>query len=290
MLLGTLIYGFINSVILALVALGFNLTFGISGVANFSYGALYVLAGYGTWIFMNKMGLSYFIAIPMSILLTALIGALLYRLILLRIRGLVVSEVIATFGIGLAILEMFRYLGFIGYEYTLPTFVDGGVAIGTTFVDFQRLLIVGIGIGLALFLWIFTHHTKIGLAFRGIAQEERTALALGIDSDWVATLSVAFGAGLAALAAVGILPLGIIAVDEGYNVLLNALAVCIVGGLGSTGGVILASFLLGYAQVFTANYLETHWTMIVSLTAILLILAVKPSGLFGKQKELEERI
>ncbi len=290
MLLGTLIYGFINSVILALVALGFNLTFGISGVANFSYGALYVLAGYGTWIFMNKMGLSYFIAIPMSILLTALIGALLYRLILLRIRGLVVSEVIATFGIGLAILEMFRYLGFIGYEYTLPTFVDGGVAIGTVFVDFQRLLIVGIGIGLALFLWIFTHHTKIGLAFRGIAQEERTALALGIDSDWMATLSVAFGAGLAAVAAVGILPLGIIAVDEGYNVLLNALAVCIVGGLGSTGGVILASFLLGYAQVFTANYLETHWTIIVSLTAILLILAVKPSGLFGKQKELEERI
>ncbi len=290
MLLGTLIYGFINSVILALVALGFNLTFGISGVANFAYGALYVLAGYGTWIFMNKMGLSYFIAIPMSILLTALIGALLYRLILLRIRGLVVSEVIATFGIGLAILEMFRYLGFIGYEYTLPTFIDGGLGIGNTFVDFQRLLIVGIGIGLALFLWIFTHHTKIGLAFRGIAQEERTALALGIDSDWVATLSVAFGAGLAALAAVGILPLGIIAVDEGYNVLLNALAVCIVGGLGSTGGVILASFLLGYAQVFTANYLETHWTMIVSLTAILLILAVKPSGLFGKQKELEERI
>jgi branched-chain amino acid transport system permease protein len=162
--------------------------------------------------------------------------------------------------------------------------------IGNTFVDFQRLLIVGIGIGLALFLWIFTHHTKIGLAFRGIAQEERTALALGIDSDWVATLSVAFGAGLAALAAVGILPLGIIAVDEGYNVLLNALAVCIVGGLGSTGGVILASFLLGYAQVFTANYLGTHWTMIVSLTAILLILAIKPSGLFGKQKELEERI
>ncbi|NIQ39904.1 MAG: branched-chain amino acid ABC transporter permease [Proteobacteria bacterium] len=290
MLLGTLVYGFINSVMLALVALGFNLTFGISGVANFSYGALYVFAGYGTWILMNNVGLSYVAAIPLSVLLTAIIGALLYRFILLRIRGLVVSEVIATFGIGLAILEMFRYLGFIGYEYTLPTFLDGGLMIGNTFVDFQRLLIVGIGVGLALFLWVFTHHTRTGLAFRGIAQEERTALTLGIDSDWVATLSVAFGAGLAAVAAIGILPLGIIAVDEGYDVLLNALAVCIVGGLGSTGGVILASFLLGYAQVFTANYLETHWTMIVSLTAILLILAIKPSGLFGKQKELEERI
>ncbi len=290
MLLGTVIYGFINSVILALVALGFNLTFGISGVANFAYGALYVLAGYGTWILMNKMGLPYLLAIPLSILFTALIGALLYRFILLRIRGLVVSEVIATFGMGLAILEIFRYLGFIGYEYTLPSFIDGGLGIGNTFVDFQRLLIVGIGIGLAIFLWIFTHYTKTGLAFRAIAQEERTALALGIDSDWVATLSVAFGGGLAAVAAIGVLPLGIIAVDEGYDVLLNALAVCIVGGLGSTGGVILASFLLGYAQVITANYLETHWTMIVSLIAILLILAIRPSGLFGRQKELEERI
>jgi len=290
MLLGTVIYGFINSVILALVALGFNLTFGISGVANFAYGALYVLAGYGTWILMNKMGLPYLLAIPLSILFTALVGALLYRFILLRIRGLVVSEVIATFGIGLAILEIFRYLGFIGYEYTLPSFIDGGLEIGNTFVDFQRLLIVGIGIGLAIFLWIFTHYTKTGLAFRAIAQEERTALALGIDSDWVATLSVAFGGGLAAVAAIGILPLGIIAVDEGYDVLLNALAVCIVGGLGSTGGVILASFFLGYAQVITANYLETHWTMIVSLIAILLILAIRPSGLFGRQKELEERI
>jgi branched-chain amino acid transport system permease protein len=290
MLLGTVIYGFINSVILALVALGFNLTFGISGVANFAYGALYVFAGYGTWIFMNTMGLPYFAAIPLTVFLTALIGALLYRFILLRIRGLVVSEVIATFGIGLAILELFRYLGFIGYEYTLPSFIDGGLGIGNIFVDFQRLLIVGIGIGLAIFLWIFTHYTKTGLAFRGIAQEERTALALGIDSDWVATLSVAFGGGLAAVAAIAILPLGIIAVDEGYDVLLNALAVCIVGGLGNTGGVILASFLLGYAQVTTANYLGTHWTMIVSLIAILLILGIRPSGLFGKQKELEERI
>jgi branched-chain amino acid transport system permease protein len=290
MLLGTIIYGFINSVMLALVALGFNLTFGISGVANFAYGALYVFAGYGTWIFMNTMGLPYFVAIPLAVFLTALMGALLYRFILLRIRGLVVSEVIATFGIGLAILEIFRYLGFIGYEYTLPTLIDGGLGIGNTFVDFQRLLIVAIGIGLAIFLWIFTHYTKTGLAFRGIAQEERTALALGIDSDWVATLSVAFGGGLAAVAAIAILPLGIIAVDEGYDVLLNALAVCIVGGLGNTGGVILASFLIGYAQVTTANYLGTHWTMIVSLIAILLILGIRPSGLFGKQKELEERI
>lgn len=290
MWIGTLIYGFINSVILALIALGFNLTFGISGVANFAYGAFYILAGYGTWIFINTLNVPVWVAIPLAILVTMIIGALLYRIVLIRIRGLVISEVIATFGIGLAILELFRYLGFIGFEYTLPVFIDGSLSILGTFVDYQRLLIVGIGCALALFLWIFTHYTKIGLAFRGIAQEERTALSLGINTDWIATLSVAFGAGLAALAAIVILPLGAISVEGGYDILINALAVCIVGGLGSTGGVILASFLIGYAQMITSTYLAPHWIMIVSLVAILTILVIKPSGIFGKQKELEERI
>ena len=287
---GTLIYGFINSVILALIAMGFNLTFGISGVANFAYGALYILAGFAAWILISLLKIPYLLAIILSILFTTVMGALLYRFILLRVRGLPVSEVIASFGMGLAILEFFRYLGFVGFEYTLPVFIGGSLSIGETFVDVQRLLIVAIGIALVIFLWMFTRFTKTGLAFRGIAQEERTALVLGINSDKMATLSVAFGAGLAAVAAVAILPLGTIAVEGGYSVLLNALAVCIVGGLGSSGGIVVASFLIGYAQTLTATYIGSHWIMIVSLVAILLILVVKPSGLFGKQKELEERI
>jgi branched-chain amino acid transport system permease protein len=287
---GTLIYGFINSVILALLALGFNLTFGISGVANFAYGALYILAAYTAWILLTLLKLNYFLSILLAVLFTSFIGGLIYRFILLRVRGLPISEVIASFGIGLAILEFFRFLGFVGFEYTLPVFISGSVSLGGTYVDVQRLLIVGIGIALVIFLWLFTHYTKIGLAFRGIAQEERTALILGINSDKMATLSMALGSGLAGVAAITILPLGQVAVEGGYSALLNALAVCIVGGLGSTGGVLVASVLIGFAQTFTATYLGSHWTMIVSLVAILAILIVKPSGLFGKQKELEERI
>ena len=104
------------------------------------------------------------------------------------------------------------------------------------------------------------------------------------------SLSVSFGAAYAAIAAIVILPLGTITVEHGYDVLINALAVCIVGGLGSTGGVVMASFLIGYAETFTATYLGSHWVMLVPLAAILGILAVKPSGIYGKQKELEERI
>jgi branched-chain amino acid transport system permease protein len=290
MLLSTLVYGFVNSIILALVALGFNLTFGISGVANFAYGAFYILAGFVAWVLFNSLGLPYILAVFFSVLLTAFAGALMYRFVLLRIRGMVLSEVIASFGIGLAILELFKYMGFIGFEYTLPVFVDFSIDIGQVTIDMQRIFIVIIGAGLTGFLWFFTHHTRTGLRFRGIAQDERTALSLGINSDRVAALSVSFGAAYAAIAAVVILPLGTITVEHGYDVLINALAVCIVGGLGSTGGVVIASFLIGYAETFTATYLGSHWVMLVPLAAILGILAIKPSGIYGKQKELEERI
>ena len=290
MFLGTVVYAVINSVILALTAIGFNLTFGISGVANFAYGALYIFSAYATWMGINFLGLPYPIAALASIALTMVFGAVMYRFVLLRVRGQALSEVIATFGIGLAILEMFRYLGFVGFEYTLPVFVDASFLLGTVYVDMQRLLIVLIGTGVILSLWLFTHHTRLGRAFRGIAQDERTALTLGIDSDRIAMLSVALGAGLAGFAATVIVPLGSIAPGEGYEVLIKALAVCIIGGLGSTGGVIAASFVIGFAERFTDTYISSHWTMIVSLAAILLVLTVKPSGFFGKQKELEERI
>jgi branched-chain amino acid transport system permease protein len=290
MIANTLVYGFVNSVVLMLVALGFNLTFGISGVANFAYGALYILGALLCWIFFNTLGLPYFLAVLIAVVLTAIAGALMYRFILLRIRGMVLSEVIATFGIGLAILELLKYLGFIGFEYSLPVFIDESIEFGQVIIDLQRVFIVVIGVAMAVFLWVFTHYSRTGLRFRGIAQDERTALSLGINSDRVAMLSVAFGAAYAAIAAIVIMPLGTINVEQGYSVLINALAVCIVGGLGSTGGVVLASFLIGYGQTFTVTYLESHWVMLVPLIAILAILVVKPSGLFGVQKELEERI
>jgi branched-chain amino acid transport system permease protein len=290
MFFGTLVYALINSVILALMAIGFNLTFGISGVANFAHGALYILSAYVSWMLIHFLGLPFPLAALLSVLLTMLIGALMYRFVLLRVRGQALSEVIATFGIGLAILELFRYLGFVGFEYNLPVFIDHSFMIAGAYVDMQRILIVVLGAVLIAGLWVFTHHTSLGLAFRGIAQDERTALSLGIDSDWIATLSVSFGAGLAAVAAIIIIPLGSISPGEGYEVLIKALAVCIIGGLGSTGGVIVASFVIGFAERFTDTYISSHWTMIVSLAAILIVLVVRPSGLFGRQKELEERI
>lgn len=290
MFLGTVVYALFNSAILALMALGFSLTFGISGVANFAYGAVYILAAYFSWMFLNFLNFPCWLSVLVSISCTMSLGALMYRFVLLRVRGQPLSEVIATFGIGLAVLEVFQYLGLVGYEYNLPVLIDRSLVFGRVVVDMQRIVITAVAVLLLVALWAFTHHTRIGLAFRGIAQDERTALTFGIDSDRMGMLSVALGCGLAGLAAAVIIPLGSISPSDGYDVLMKALAVCIIGGLGSTGGVIAASVFIGFAERLTDAYINSSWTMVVSLSAILIVLLVKPSGLFGRQKELEERI
>ena len=290
MLPSLLVYGLINSVTLALTALGFSLTYGISRVANFAHGALYVLAGFAAWFFLNRLQLNYYLAVVLAILFIALAGAAIYRLALIRVRGMPLLEIIVTFALGTAALETLRYFGFLGSNYSLPPLFRGTVDLLNVPVDAQRLAIVAIGGALVFFLWLFTHHTRIGLAFRAMAQDEQAAMMLGIDSDTMATASLALGAALVGLAAVVVLPLGFLGTESGANILVSAIAVCILGGLESTAGVIVASLLIGYAQILTVAYLGPHYQMIVALFAILMTLILKPSGLFGKHKELEERV
>ncbi len=286
-----LVYGIINSITLSLLSLGFTLVYSISRVPNFAHGALYVMSGYFTWLFLNKfIAFPYPFAIILAIGLTSLVGALIYRFILIRIRGMEISEIIATYAIGLAILEGLRWGGLRGMTFTLPPFIAGSTMILGTNVDFQRLIIVGIGVLTFIFLYLFTHFNKVGLALRGIAQDERAAMMLGIDSDMTAVISLAIGSGLAGFAAVLLLPLGNIIVETGYNVLIFAIAVCVIGGLGSWGGTVVASFIIGFAQILTEAFLSTHYQMVVALLAIIITLLIKPSGIFGKQKELEERV
>lgn len=275
---------------LLLIAVGFSLVFGISGIANLAHGGLYVLSGYLTWMLLTYLGLSLPLAAVFSVLIVAFCGAAIYRVVVLPVRGITLSEVIATYGVLVVVLEFFRWRGFITYEFHLPVFAKGGMAIAGIAVDYQRLFVVGIAFVLMLSLWLFTHYSRFGLALRGIAQDEYTALSLGIDSDWSATMSLALGGALAAVAAITILPLGMVTVNVGYDVLVIALAVAVLGGLESTTGLIIASFVLGYAQAFVANYLGSHWTEVVYLLAVILVLAVKPSGLLGKFQELEERV
>src|SRR5512139_1379526 len=141
-----LIYGIINSFSLALMAIGFTLVYGISRLPNFAHGALYVIMGFTVWWLLNKLHLNYFVAIPLALILMGLVGAAIYRFVLIRVRGMATSEIIATYALGLAILEFLRWRGFRGMTYTLPVFIEGSVSISGVPVDIHRLLLIGIGV------------------------------------------------------------------------------------------------------------------------------------------------
>ncbi len=285
-----LVYGLINSASLALMALGFSLAYGVSRIPNFAHGAIYILTGFVAWVFMNRLGFPYPVSIAISIASSAVLGLLIYYLVLIRVRGMEMSEIIATYAIGLALLETFRWAGFKGTTYTLPAFMGGAVQIFGVPVDWQRILAFILCVLIFLLLWLFTHFTKVGLSLRGIAQDERAAMMLGIDSDLAAAIAMALGSALAGTAAIILLPLGSIVVEGGYDVLIFALAVCVVGGLGSWLGVIAASLLIGFLQTITVAYLKPHFHLVVALIVIIVTLIFEPSGFFGKQKELEERV
>jgi branched-chain amino acid transport system permease protein len=285
-----LIYGIINSFSLALMAIGFTLVYGISRLPNFAHGALYVITGFLVWSLVHLLKLNYVVSIILALVIMGLVGAAIYRFVLIRVRGMATSEIIATYALGLAILEFLRWGGFKGMTYTLPVFIEGSIDIGGIPVDFQRMIVIAIGIVVVTFMWLFTHFNKTGLALRGMAQDEHAAMMLGIDSDWMAVIAMAMGSILAGIAAIALLPLGNIVVEAGYNVLILSIAVCIVGGLGSWVGAILAAFMIGFLQIITVAYIQSHFQMVVALLAIIVTLILRPSGLFGKQKELEERV
>lgn len=285
-----LIYGIVNSASLALMALGFTLVYGVSRLPNFAHGALYVTAGFITWHLLNSLGFPYLLAGLVSLVFIGVVGAAMYQLVLVRIRGMAISEIIASYAIGLAILEGLRWGGLRGGTFILPPFVEGSVDIVGVTVDYQRLIVIGLGIILVAALWMFVNQTRLGLALKGMAQDERAALTLGIDSDLMAVVAMALGSAFAGAAALVLVPLGNIVVESGYSVLIMAVAVCIVGGLGSWTGAILAAFVIGFAQIFTVVWLGSHYQVVVALLAIIVTLIVRPSGIFGRQKELEERV
>lgn len=285
-----LIYGLINSITLSLFALGFTLVYSISRIPNFAHGAVYVTVGYLAWIFMNSLNLGYFLSCVLSILLSCLISALIYRLVLIRIRGMEISEVIATYAIGLAIIEGLRWGGLRGSTYTLPPIIAGSLDIFGVIVDYQRLIAVVISFATFLFLYFFIKFTKTGLALKGIAQDERASMMLGINSDKMAIISFIVGSIITGISAILIFPLGNIVVEAGYNVLIFSIAVSIIGGLGSWAGAVIASFIIGFVQILTEVFVSSHYQIVVALLAIIVTLLLKPSGLFGKQKELEERV
>lgn len=266
----------------ALVALGLTLVYGILHIPNFAHGALYMMGGYITLMMMIQYGLHYWLAILVSVIVVGLIGVLMERLVFYPLRHAPpIHDKIAAIGI-LLFLEAFAQFVW-GADYqTMPTPYGQVIQLfGLTFT-MQRLLIIIAAIAVMVLLYLFLKKTYTGSSIIAMSQDRDGANLVGINTNRVAMLTFLISGGLAAIASSLAAPINLVFPGMGQLVILKAFVIIILGGMGSIPGAIIGGYILGFSESLGATYISNDYKDIIAFILLVVILSVKPTGLFAK--------
>lgn len=268
--------------LLFLVASGFTLVFGLMRIVNLAHGAFYLLGAYVGVVVAQRTG-SFALAIGAGALAVAVLGLGAERILLRRLRGQELPEVLLTIGIAFVIADVCLAL-FGGEPQSVPAseILQGGVALGPVTYPRYRLFIVAVALLIGIAFYVIQRHTRLGAIVRAGVDDRETAAAMGINIDRVFVGMFIFGAALAGLS--GVIGASLLTVLPGSDVdiLLYALVVVIVGGLGSLKGAAVASLLIGLIDAFSKAYIpELSYFTLFAPMAIVLVL--RPVGLFGRR-------
>ena len=267
---------------LFLLGSGLSLVFGVMRIVNLAHGSYFLLGGYVglTTVLKTK---SFPLALLSGALSVALIGLGMERFFLRKLGRQSLSQVLMTMGFAL----VFQDLGLLiwgGDPYTLavPAFLARSAQVGPVFVPFYRLFIIAVALAVGMALWAFLERTRAGASIRATVDDAEMAQGVGINVPLVSAGVFALGAFLAALG--GVVGAGFIGVYPGldFEVLPYAFVVVIVGGLGSLQGVVVGSLLVGLLDNF-GKALFPELSYFTLFAPMALILALKPTGLFGKR-------
>lgn len=268
--------------IYALVALGLTLVYGILHIPNFAHGALYMMGGYITFTMMTKLELNYWLAICVSIIVVGLIGVLMERLVFFPLRfSSPIQDNIAAIGMLLFLEALAQFVW--GAEYqSMPTPYGKVVQIiGLTFT-MQRLLIIIAAVVVMVLLHLFLKKTFTGATIIAMSQNREGANLVGINTNKVAMLTFMISGGLAAIAASLSSPINLVFPGMGELVILKAFVIIILGGMGSIPGAIFGGYILGFSESLGATYVSNDYKDIIAFILLVIILTVKPTGLFSK--------
>jgi branched-chain amino acid transport system permease protein len=267
----------------AIVALGLTLVYGILQIPNFAHGHMYMLGAYVCLFLMGVLGLGYWPALAAVAIIMAVAGVILERLCYRPLLNQPpMSSFISALG-ALIILEngVIAVWGpqgqRIGNPY--PEIID---VFGIT-MSVQRLLVIGIAFLLIVLVQLFIKKTKVGSTIEAVAQNPEGAKLVGINVKWVSSLTFAISTGLAALAACLVAPIFILSPSMGALLGMKAFVIVILGGLGSIPGAIVGGLILGLLEALGGGYLSSAYKDVFGFGALVLILAIKPTGLFGKE-------
>src|SRR6266436_3299685 len=268
--------------LLFLLGSGLSLVFGVMRIVNLAHGSYFLLGGYVGLTAISRTK-SFPLALLSGALSVALIGLGMERLFLRRLTKQSLPQVLMTMGFAL----VFQDLGLLvwgGDPHTLavPALLARSVQAGPVFVSFYRLFIIAVASAVGLVLWVFLEKTRAGACIRATVDDAEMAQGVGINVQLLSAGVFALGAFLAALG--GVVGAGFIGVYPGldFEVLPYAFVVVIVGGLGSLPGVIVGSLLVGLLDNF-GKALFPELSYFTLFAPMALILALKPTGLFGKR-------
>ncbi|MFC5712313.1 branched-chain amino acid ABC transporter permease [Thalassorhabdus alkalitolerans] len=264
----------------SLVALGLTLIFGILHVPNFAHGAMYMIGAYLTLTVMTAMGVHYWLAVGISILMVALLAIITERLVFSRLdQNNPLPMMIAAIGI-LFFLEAFAHLVWGSqYQRMVTPYGESINFLGMT-VTLQRLIIIGAALFLMLILHLFLTRTMTGSSIVAMAQNREGAFLVGINANKVAMLTFAIAGGLAAAAASLAAPINLVYPSMGNLVIMKAFVIIILGGMGSIPGAIVGGYILGISESLGATYISAEYSDLIAFVLLVLILTVKPTGLF----------
>lgn len=266
----------------SLVALGLTLVYGILHIPNFAHGAMYMVGGYITLTMMVYIGFPYWVSIVVSLLVVGLLSILVERLVFHPLRNTIsINSMIAAIGIML-FLEAFAQLVWGPDFRQVPTpYIDVIHAFGVT-LTVQRLLIIVAAVAVMIFLNLFLKKTFIGRTIVAMSQNREGAFLVGINANKVAMITFFIAGALAAIAASLTSPINLVFPGMGHLVLLKAFVIIIIGGMGSIPGAIIGGYILGFAESIGATYISSDYKDIIAFVLLIIILSIKPNGLFAK--------
>jgi branched-chain amino acid transport system permease protein len=278
-LFGQLLLGLINGSFYAILSLGLAIIFGLLNIINFAHGALYMMGAFVAWMLLNYLGVNYWWALALAPLLVGAFGIVLERVLykLDHLYGLLL-----TFGMALIIQGLFRnYYGVSGLPYAIPPELSGGQRLPFMFLPNYRAWVVVASLAVCLATWLVIEKTKLGSYLRAATENPTLVQAFGVNVPLFLTLTYGFGVALAGFAGVLAAPIYSVNPNMGADIIIVVFAVVVIGGMGSILGSVITGFGLGLIEGLTkVFYPEASATVIFVI--MVLVLLVKPAGLFGR--------
>ena len=280
-----LLTGLLRGGLYALMAVGLALVFGVMNICHFAHGEYYVLGAYAAWFAFVQFGLNPIVAILVATALSFLAGAVTEKLLFYPLRKLtkgdwVMNAFLLTAGLAVVLQSTYRLI--FGNKYRgITSYWDASIEIFGMTIAADRVIAFGIALAAIAGLWLFLQKSHTGRSIRAVSQDELGAMLMGIDLDRIQTLTFALGSMLAGLGGASLLSLSPAYPFAGARPLISSWFVVTIAGLGNVYGAIVGGFIVGIFESVSYFTLGQGWQEVASLSLLIILLLLKPTGLFG---------